>query len=1164
MLSLLKSRYVLICLGAVLLIALHLVLGAFLDWSLLVRLVGVIVVLVLLIVALAVGFVRASQSASAIEQAIKLQAQQQVMNTRPDRRAEIEALQEQLGRAIDQLKQSKLGRGRRGKAALYALPWYLLIGPPGAGKTTTIANSGLNFPLGSDRIHGVGGTRNCDWFFSDAAIFLDTAGRYTTEYEDNEEWLSFLETLRKHRSEQPINGVVVAVSIADLLAAGPNELLDHADTIRRRIDELIKHLGVRFPVYVNFTKCDLLQGFVELFGDMTRAEREQIWGVTLEADEAEGSLREVFEREFDRLGEALVGLRTARLSRPMKRAARHKVYAFPLQFASAKEPLARFAHQLFLPNPYQESPILRGFYFTSGTQEGVPLDRVIQAIAERFNLPGTIEGFEAPPEAKSYFIKSLFTDVIIPDRYLVERTSRSTRQGRLVQAGVAAAAAVVLALFVVWASFALGRGLSKLSATEAAAGALQGIRWNGATSALDLARLDSLGRQTDALRRSSLLGLGLQPRGEVSRAAHRLYRQNLQSLTGAMPLAELERRLRTSSSGMPRPAKDSLFQDLKAYLLLTSEAQRLRETAQQEDSRAFLRNHLTDLVAAEVVRNNPSTPSPETRERARSLMGDFVGELAEGEHQPFAGQERLVQAARRAIGEVNISVYYGQVLDDVGSEPPANSLTVRELAGAQHAALFQDPDRGVDRVFTREAYDEVMSSIAAKSENPFGDTWVLDQEAAVGSQEEIESRLKSLYYDDYAAEWTAFLRDVRLRPLGGIQEAARKMADLADVGDSPLVHLLAQATIQTSLKEMTLAGTVGQALDSLSGAEPHPVDQRFAWLHAYRFDQQPSMGSPVADEVLQSLGEVGADLEMVEDSGEEALRYAARLLGGERPAIDGALRDVGRQLSGLDDRVRRNLFEEPILQAGAAVIGAAQQGLHARWQEQVYRPFQDVAGAYPFNTDATQEVPLDDFADLFDPEQGRVAAFLEELSPYLERGNPERPRRWQGYGLTLSEEAREALERARALGSTLFQDGQMQLGFRLRPDRTEGLDGAPPAGPVRLNLHGQQEEYSQGNLREQWAFIWPGPEKGVELRVTGQEGPLATKQEDGAWALFRFMSEASGSFAGATSRYVWTLEGGGGAYRLRQPFDLDAPSDVRRALAEPGRFFAFEPPEALN
>jgi type VI secretion system protein ImpL len=108
----------------------------------------------------------------------------QMQNLSPEKRAEIEQFKKQLEAAITSLKSSKLGKGKSGKAALYALPWYMIIGPSAAGKTTAIQNSGLEFPFGKEGFSGVGGTRNCDWFFSNKAIFLDTAGRYVTEGED--------------------------------------------------------------------------------------------------------------------------------------------------------------------------------------------------------------------------------------------------------------------------------------------------------------------------------------------------------------------------------------------------------------------------------------------------------------------------------------------------------------------------------------------------------------------------------------------------------------------------------------------------------------------------------------------------------------------------------------------------------------------------------------------------------------------------------------------------------------------------------------------------------------------------------------------------------------------------------------------------------------------
>ncbi len=128
------------------------------------------------------------QKAGQIEQSISSSSNSHVLS--PEKRAEIDQFRKQIEAAITALKNSKLGRGKSGKAALYKLPWYMIIGPSAAGKTTAIQNSGLEFPYGKDSIKGVGGTRNCDWFFSTRAIFLDTAGRYVSESEDRPEWLS--------------------------------------------------------------------------------------------------------------------------------------------------------------------------------------------------------------------------------------------------------------------------------------------------------------------------------------------------------------------------------------------------------------------------------------------------------------------------------------------------------------------------------------------------------------------------------------------------------------------------------------------------------------------------------------------------------------------------------------------------------------------------------------------------------------------------------------------------------------------------------------------------------------------------------------------------------------------------------------------------------------
>src|ERR1044072_2601116 len=180
-------------------------------------------------------------------------------------------LKDKMKDALATLKKAGGGKGDY----LYDLPWYLIIGPPGAGKTTALVNSGLKFPLPRGAtpaaVAGVAGTRDCDWLFTDDAVLVDTAGRYTTQDSDakadQKSWFAFLDLLKKNRSRQPIHGVIIAISLEDLMMLSSADLAAHSNAIRARLLELHERLKVDFPVYAIFTKADLVAGFIEFFGN---------------------------------------------------------------------------------------------------------------------------------------------------------------------------------------------------------------------------------------------------------------------------------------------------------------------------------------------------------------------------------------------------------------------------------------------------------------------------------------------------------------------------------------------------------------------------------------------------------------------------------------------------------------------------------------------------------------------------------------------------------------------------------------------------------------------------------------------------------------------------------------------------------------------------------
>ena len=452
-LLLLKYPGLVIEIGVVFLIALVWFVGPWVGFDSVEGRVAIMIGIVLLrAVVHVVQYVLVQQRGAKLEESLRQEGARQVGSARPDRKEEIDAVRIQFEKGIAALKESKLSKGLSGKAALYALPWYMFIGPPASGKSTALRHSGLQFPSlsGSGQgLQGVGGTRNCDWWFTNEGVLLDTAGRYVTQEEDQAEWVAFLDLLKKYRKDSPINGVIATIAIPDLVQASDAEVETHAKQIRARIDELITRLGIVFPVYVMFTKCDLVRGFTEFFDELNSTERERVWGCTFsKVPPTNDPPATRFRNEFDGL---LSALQARRLTRLASTRGSHKVtiFGFPMQMASTRDRLMKFVEVLFEPNPYQENPLLRGFYLTSGTQEGTPIDRILGAVGRASGLSDVSLASYLPTESKSYFLKSLFTEIIFPDRQLVSPSSTIYRQRGYLRIGAVVVSVLLVLLAVI-------------------------------------------------------------------------------------------------------------------------------------------------------------------------------------------------------------------------------------------------------------------------------------------------------------------------------------------------------------------------------------------------------------------------------------------------------------------------------------------------------------------------------------------------------------------------------------------------------------------------------------------------------------------------------------------------------------------------------------------
>ena len=349
-------------------------------------------------------------------------------------------LQQRWKEAVEALRKSHL---RKLGNPLYVLPWYMVIGESGSGKTTAIKSAELSSPFGQmDRTAGISGTRNCDWWFFDKAILIDTAGRYALpvdEGRDKDEWQKFLSLLAKFRKKEPLNGLVVTIAADKLAGQTAEELAADGLEIRRRMDELMRVIGAKCPVYVLVTKCDLIPGATQFCDSLPEEALKQAMGGLnhdLEPDPAK-LVKQVFAAVSQRLHDLLLLICNQKTGNQID----PSLLVFPEALKSIHPKLSRFVESAFQQTPYQETPMLRGIFFSSGKQEGTPFSQLLGEL-------GLIQEQQALPETeKGLFLHDFFSQILPADRYLFQPTQHSNQWRRLTRnLGLTAWLAVSLAL----------------------------------------------------------------------------------------------------------------------------------------------------------------------------------------------------------------------------------------------------------------------------------------------------------------------------------------------------------------------------------------------------------------------------------------------------------------------------------------------------------------------------------------------------------------------------------------------------------------------------------------------------------------------------------------------------------------------------------------------
>ncbi|WKB53797.1 type VI secretion system membrane subunit TssM [Eleftheria terrae] len=1087
---------------------------------------------------------------------------------------EVVLIEGRFKEALETLKKAGLGgkaslSRKLGRGYLYHLPWYIIIGAPGSGKTTALINSGLEFPLaekfGKEAIRGVGGTRNCDWWFTNEAILLDTAGRYTTQdshqQDDATAWQGFLQLLRKNRPRRPINGVLVTISVSDMLSHAAPERERYAQTVRQRVQELYQQLGVRIPIYLLVTKTDLLPGFTEYFDNLSKEEREQVLGFTMPYQDRapaleKAALAQTFGTEFELMSRRLFEGSLERLEAERDPTRRSLIYSFPQQFAAVREVLGDFLVNAFSGSQFDEAMILRGVYFTSGTQEDSPIDRIMGVLARSFK----VERRALPPQkntGRSYFLTRTLKDVIFQESELAGTNLKWERR----RAWVQGAAYVLVGLLAVGALAAwsvsyvnnkqylaaVGERVPPANKTVQAIDPSTGAEVVQLLPALnELRQLAIVPPVTSELDAPASWRFGLFQGEKMDAAARAAYERLLEDAMLPKVARRVEDLLRSAQSRNP----ELMYEALKAYLMLY-------------DSEHYSSAALKDLVLADWEANLPR----EVNNEQRAMLEQHLNVLLDRGMvlSPVPQDKTLVEQSRQALQRMSLAqrVYSRLKRVGVGADIPEFKLT--KAAGPAAGLVFTRASgapltKGIPGLYTYDGYHKAFLQQTDKVARQLFDEegWVLglnEQQRSFNLQDpqslaRLVNEVRRLYLEDYARIWETFINDIKLARHGTLPQTIQAARTLS-AGDSPLPPLLRAIVKETTLGEKIEGGTVERATSSVSDRvsntrdslarllatdQPQPgtssqpqklesiVDDRFEPLR--RFVLSPGQGQPAPiDTSLQLLNE----LYTLMTATETAVR------GGAAPPTSDVPNKVRAEAGRLPEPMR-GMMTQLVTSGTSQALGATRENLSNNLKTTVSDfCHQAIDGRYPFARGSNRDVTQDDFSRLFSPGGLMDDFFQRNLIQFADTTTRPWTFREIGggqMGTTSDSGALVQFQRAQAIRDTFFRSGGKAPGLRLDFKPVE-MDAS--ITQFILDVDGQIVKYAHGPSVPM-SVQWPGTGGRGQVRI--QLSPPSASGSSGAvfegpWALFRMFDKVQ-------------IDGAGQPERFRATFVIDG----RRAVFE--------------
>lgn len=1137
------------------------------------------IIFALIFIPMFVRWIRRRRAAKALEEELT-----------PEPVGDGKVLAERMQEALAKLKKSG------GKTYLYDLPWYVIIGPPGAGKTTALKNSGIEFPGSenlADGVEGFGGTRNCDWWFAEDAVLIDTAGRYTSQDSDvaadEASWKAFLDILKRGRPNQPINGVILSFSVEDMMGHDRAALDRHAETVRKRLSEIHETLKIDFPVYVLFTKADLIAGFREYFSSFNVTRRKAVWGVTFQTSDRMAQTYDQVEDEFDKLISRLSDEVIDRMSEEPDGISRIAIFGLPSQMALLRADITEFLRRVFEPTRYKTNAILRGFYFTSGTQEGTPIDQVLGAMARTQDEGAAFQPAFLSGQGKSFFLHDLLKRVVFEESDWVSHDARAVRRAAILR--TVALTFVTLVTLGTMSAFgwSFWQNTNMVRAAEADADAYYGdaqaelrrVIIDDSNPSIVMSHLQEMRLVTSGygneVEPGFFEGLGLGQYNRINNAGHRAYSDALERMLRPRLILHME-------NTIPQLIADEdtagVYRALKVYILLGGQ----QEGAPDDEA---IKSYFDDVWR----KMFSSAGQLDERDQINAHLAAML-ELDDDRTPTISIDSEIVSDAREAIVNLPLAEQAYASIKDRAATSGIDDFNLVDRVRGQVERVFVTSDGSaltdlsVPALFTFEGYwGFFLEELTSARQRLEDDQWVLGEAASRVSYESqlagLERDIHRLYQRDFETAWNDMLGKISIASLTNDAPNFDGLASLASPTASPILILVKEVDEETRLTRLydavdgmtpadLASGDLGNRLGDAAFTRMYSGSGTFQRvLLGYVQDQGKSQERPGGGAVEEDSQK--RQVERITDAFRLWHEVAKGDLGA-RP-VDALLKSIGelrdnRRLAATsptpaDDAMLNQLLSalttnnsslpEPLANlmteiedefrtiaedATLAELNRAMNEEVAQYCQQFIEPL------FPFG--GGRHVASNVFGEFFGP-GGRMDRFYAtRLQPHVTRtASGLQPVTGSSIGDRLSQDTLRQFDRAEAIRSAFFASGSQEPVVSMFVTH---VASSPTVELAHLSINGSQIQTRPDDAPA--TIVWPGQGIGVivELFPAQRDRPSKREFAQGRWDMVAFLRQGRARVSGNVATV--THEVGGRTITYRIDFDSTTVPFLMPELAE--------------